>query len=353
MELRTAHPTGSLIAAGSVPPLRLTWHDGSLLLQSTEEREGDGFLRIMPNKKVDFKGGRGKWAHFRPVLCNEDEQPQKWRLLSVGHAEAGLELYLRLDGAAAFAATPETAGSAMFSPLRPEECSTSNDAPALAPLAPPTVPFQLSAEQKRQFMADGFLHLHNLVPSELVEEALRHINIHLSKGPAAWTEDEDGTASLAADVNRAPAVANLLYASPALAAAEELLGPSDARKRNIQGGQVALRFPQPRDGRAKPDDQWHIDGMKQWHMSPFQLLVGVALSAQPTDECGNLGLWPGSHAINHEAVVRARSSLAAEAGASDGAKAEAAEAKFDPTWGGHKPDLGSGTVQHPRVAPGD
>lgn len=29
------------------------------------------------------------------------------------------------------------------------------------------------------------------------------------------------------------------------------------------------------------------------HMSPFNLLVGVALSAQPTDNCGNLAVWPG------------------------------------------------------------
>ena len=39
-------------------------------------------------------------------------------------------------------------------------------------------------------------------------------------------------------------------------------------------------------------------------MSPFDLLLGVALSAQPEDDYGNLALWPASHGLLHEAVGR-------------------------------------------------
>jgi len=47
---------------------------------------------------------------------------------------------------------------------------------------------------------------------------------------------------------------------------------------------VALRFPDV--SKAVAPDQWHIDGMKKHgHMSPFDLLVGVALSAQPHVRC--------------------------------------------------------------------
>ena len=61
---------------------------------------------------------------------------------------------------------------------------------------------------------------------------------------------------------------------------------------------MALRFPTPPGDamRTKREEQWHIDGMKKRHLSPFQLLVGVALSAQPSDDCGNLAVWPGARA---------------------------------------------------------
>lgn len=47
--------------------------------------------------------------------------------------------------------------------------------------------------------------------------------------------------------------------------------------------------------------QWHIDGMQRHgHMSPFDLLVGVALSSQPADDCGNIAVWPGEpHTCPH------------------------------------------------------
>ena len=35
--------------------------------------------------------------------------------------------------------------------------------------------------------------------------------------------------------------------------------------------------------------------MKKWHMSPFNLLVGIALSDQPDDDHGNLAVAPGAH----------------------------------------------------------
>jgi len=76
-------------------------------------------------------------------------------------------------------------------------------------------------------------------------------------------------------------------------------------------------------------------------MSPFELLLGVALSAQPGDDCGGLALWPGSHVPIHEAVARARAS-AKDAGDVDEQSA----------WNGQKPCLGPGVVQ-PRLQPGD
>jgi len=144
----------------------------------------------------------------------------------------------------------------------------------------------------------------------------------------------------------APAVRNLLLASQALGAVESLLGPLTPTAGRV--GQVALRFPlDPEKARsrvAKSEEQWHIDGMnKQESMSGFQLLMGVALSAQPDDECGNLNVWPGEHGRTFEAVRQVAKSRAADP--------RAAEANTD-VWLGLRPHL---TVpkQQVKLEPGD
>eukprot|EP00128_Syssomonas_multiformis_P012048 Colp12_sorted_trinity150504_noHs@21600 len=40
---------------------------------------------------------------------------------------------------------------------------------------------------------------------------------------------------------------------------------------------------------------WHLDGMDKGLYGPFSLLIGFALSDQSSDNCGNLGVHPGSH----------------------------------------------------------
>ena len=40
---------------------------------------------------------------------------------------------------------------------------------------------------------------------------------------------------------------------------------------------------------------WHIDGLPSGNFAMFSLLIGVALSDQTVEGCGNLGVFPGSH----------------------------------------------------------
>ena len=110
--------------------------------------------------------------------------------------------------------------------------------------------------------------------------------------------------------------------------------------------------------------------MKKWHMSPFNLLVGIALSDQPDDDHGNLAVAPGAHVEDrrdmrrdlaspryhahtshgtcsqvHEAVVRARAARGDEAAAARAGRAPRADDDDtdDPTdevanpWQGLKP----------------
>merc|ERR1711998_675654 len=99
-------------------------------------------------------------------------------------------------------------------------------------------------------------------------------------------------------------------ASPAYGIASQLLGR--VSRLNGTNGQVALRFPmQAEKALTKPGKgnwQWHIDGEKHEHMSSFQMLLGVALSAQADEDCGNLMVWPSKHTSTFDAVKRARAS---------------------------------------------
>ncbi len=67
----------------------------------------------------------------------------------------------------------------------------------------------------------------------------------------------------------------------------------------VHGAQIALRYPVPEEDALRGiGDAWHIDGERRLiagEATPFTLLVGVALSPQPTPLFGNLRLWPGSH----------------------------------------------------------
>jgi hypothetical protein len=104
----------------------------------------------------------------------------------------------------------------------------------------------------------------------------------------------------------------LYYCSPIASLVESLLhneslGPESVGKGAFRpragGAQVAFRFSQARPGGWWASDgerriggrSWHLDGMDKGQYGPFSLLIGVALSDQLVDNCGNLGVHAGSH----------------------------------------------------------
>jgi len=289
---------------------------GSVILA---DPHGAGNLRVRPNGAIDTQGGRGGWARFW-VDREPDGDENSIRLLNVGHHEQrGNDVFL------AASIVPADQCPAASAPV-PE---------------PPAV--LLSDEEKAAFVRHGYLVLRGVVGRELVDAALRAINNQLGQGSAAWEPDEDGKEKLAGEVGskRSSAILNLLHASPARGIAEQLL---DGQLSQQVGGQIALRFPLPEDKIGRPpkgNDQWHIDGMKKnGHMSPFQLLLGVALSSQRDDDCGNLLVWPTQHAAVAEAVQRAQ---AAPPGASSP----------EDEWRGQRPTLPAEGATQVRLEPGD
>mmetsp|Transcript_8147 Transcript_8147/g.26231 ORF Transcript_8147/g.26231 Transcript_8147/m.26231 type:complete len:402 (+) Transcript_8147:1-1206(+) len=280
-----------------------------------------GSLRVRPNGAIDTQGGRGVWARFW-VHCEPDDETAI-RLQNVGHQEQR--------------------GTAVFltaSIVPADQC------PAAAPLPePPAV--LLSDEQKAAFVRDGFLVVRGIVGRDLIDAALRAINHQLGQGSAAWEQDDDGKEKLAGEVGsrHSAAIHNLLHASPARGLAEQLIAGELSPQ---VGGQIALRFPLPEGRLGRPpkhEDQWHIDGMKKHaHMSPFQLLLGIALSSQADDDCGNLCVWPTHHTIVAEAVQRAHVASLSSTGHDSSTGDE---------WCGHRPALPAENATQVRLEPGD
>lgn len=105
----------------------------------------------------------------------------------------------------------------------------------------------------------------------------------------------------------------LYYCSPIFALVESLLhneipafDPTSGKGQfhpRAGGAQVAFRFSQAAPaGRRHAASRiggksWHLDGMDKGQYGPFSLLIGVALSDQMVDNCGNLAVHPGSHHV--------------------------------------------------------
>lgn len=304
--------------------------------------EQSNSLRIKQNGCVDMNGARGPWARFE-VLAEADSI----RLKSVGHMDKhGASVFLEArDGGL----TSGSTGSC-FSLLPADSASCTLGTRPSAASAPA---FALTDAQKAAFVRDGFVVLRGLVPQPLVDDALRSINNGLGSALEASPQASSGAnddAPLAHELGKKAAVRDLLSASPALGAAESLLGALPARfYRGDHGSQVALRFPlEPTAAQSKApkgDNMWHIDGMKETtHMSGFQLLVGVALSPQLEDDCGNLGVWRGAHAATFAAVKAVQAVRAAE---------PAVAAASDDPWLGQRPALSAEGCEQVRMEPGD
>lgn len=182
---------------------------------------------------------------------------------------------------------------------------------------------------KYDFLTDGYATFRNIIPLDVIESA----NAAISRMIVESEEFKVSTAERQRNPKRGVDpffstggtndrnVLALYYCSPICALVESILhnevwGPESVRNGQFRArahhAQVAFRFSQARpasamggfwggrptgaDGQPKIGGRsWHLDGMDKGQYGPFSLLVGVALSDQTVDNCGNLGVHSGSH----------------------------------------------------------
>lgn len=195
-------------------------------------------------------------------------------------------------------------------------------------LCPNMIMGLLSKEQKEQFVVDGYVIVHNAVPTALLDAGLRRIDDALARKAGLETENKDqngeNSGNRGADANgnepmfykvrKAPAVTDLYFSTVLHKIVAALLnGPTQIRD---DAAQVACTAPDEKR-RAEgfcindphPPNRWHVDA-SHGRFAPvaadFLILVGVALSpGQDVDENrGQLTVFPGE--VSTVLPVRAR-----------------------------------------------
>lgn len=197
----------------------------------------------------------------------------------------------------------------------------------------------LSTEQKYELLTQGYTVLRNVIPVDLVNNAVTTIEemVEERKKYVGNTKMENLESKGFEDpyflsgVTNDPNVLALYYATPVYSIIESILhNPYGVNERTtlttnssekvaklcktefdppvrpfrnaVGGGQVAYRFTHYSSlQKDKYGDQhiggrsWHIDGLGRGAWGTFSLLVGIPLSTQYEEFSGNLCLHPGSH----------------------------------------------------------
>lgn len=159
---------------------------------------------------------------------------------------------------------------------------------------------QLTYQQKKEILENGFVKIPGVVPEVMVNEARRAINHSIGEGMNVEDMPVLRQRSYCPELTNTAIIANLVNKTPALQLAESVIG--EGMIQPVSGGQIALRFPSLMDP-PKPAGH-HLDGLPSEHngvpkntYGNFTMLLGVILSDVPQPNSGNFTVWPGSHLI--------------------------------------------------------
>lgn len=160
---------------------------------------------------------------------------------------------------------------------------------------------QLSPQQKRCFVDEGYIHLPGAVAPELVDRVTQTVNHRLGQG---FPSEELATWSAQTffpDLASDPMTLDLFTQSGVQTTLESLLGEGNASQ--FGRGQLALRFPREWGTEPKPPGP-HLDGVHtptngvpEGQLLSFTALVGVFLTDVSRPFAGNFTVWPGSHRL--------------------------------------------------------
>jgi hypothetical protein len=179
-------------------------------------------------------------------------------------------------------------------------------------------------EQKLHLLTEGYTIAKQVIPSELVQNALQAIDEMIQQenelihyvgkkinreqlSPRMKIRIKPEPYFLSGVVNHIDILA-LYYNSPVYHMVEDLLHNHSGKnernppfRRSVHCAQMACRYPQPPSNSGQPSffkqreklggRKWHVDGLD----NGFSILVGIALNDQINEFSGNLCLHPGTH----------------------------------------------------------
>ncbi|QGQ97588.1 hypothetical protein EHS13_23210 [Paenibacillus psychroresistens] len=150
---------------------------------------------------------------------------------------------------------------------------------------------QLTFDQKKQLLEDGYVKVPGVVPKIMVQEAMKAINYAIGQGIPA----ERGGLRPYQKLESQEVISNLINKTPAKDLLDSLLG--EGMYHEINYGQVEPRFPEYVENPPQ-DHGAHIDGVLHLHegtLDNFTALFGIILSDQTEPNRGNFTVYPGTH----------------------------------------------------------
>lgn len=158
----------------------------------------------------------------------------------------------------------------------------------------------LTTNQKLRFIEEGYIQLEGMIPSQLVNKALRAVNYSIGNiGKTGEDIDRNRSSFFCAELMEADVILDLFHKSKVMELAEKLLGEGNVLP--VPKAKPYPRFPEAPD--FKPRLGGHIDGIgsgtngqaKGQYRRSFTMFAVIYLADVPKPESGNFTVWPQSH----------------------------------------------------------
>jgi hypothetical protein len=158
----------------------------------------------------------------------------------------------------------------------------------------------LSDAQVNEFAERGYIVVPHVVPGDLLDKAGRRVDaVTAAEPPAAGKR---GSHFYFLETKDEPTLIAPLTSSPAFGMAEELAGRGTLEV--PWQVQVALNIPPYSHRPGAPHiDAANADPAEGPVRGTFTMLAGILMTDQPTENSGNLWVWPGTH-LTHAAYFR-------------------------------------------------
>lgn len=156
---------------------------------------------------------------------------------------------------------------------------------------------ELSKAQKNHLYENGYIHIPEFVPKNLLKEALKAINCSIGQHLNFYRGQILNTESLCPGLKTDKRILDLFNATDARSLCESALGVGKVLLSN--NVQVALNFPRAEHFDLEPHvDSFHPSKDKgPGQITPFTAIAGIYLNELSADWSGNFTVWPGTHRI--------------------------------------------------------